>query len=165
LTGTTELENFPGWVATGPDLVAKIEDQAAGFGAVYKFEVVTQVDLRSKPKKLTTDMGTAYTARAVIIATGASAMWLGIESETRLRMRGVSPCATCDGPLFRGKNVVVVGGGDAAVEEALFLATIGKSVQLVHPRDELRASTPMKRKFAASTVKPIWDAVVVECLG
>jgi thioredoxin reductase (NADPH) len=165
LTGTTELENFPGWVGTGPDLVAKIEEQAASFGAVYKFEVATEIDLISNPKRLTTDMGTSYTAKAVIIATGASAIWLGLESETRLKMRGVSACATCDGPLYRGKDVIVVGGGDAAVEEALFLSTIANSVYLIHRRDELRASVPMKKKFAASTVKPIWDSVVTECLG
>jgi thioredoxin reductase (NADPH) len=165
LTGTTDIENFPGWTGTGPDLVAKIEEQAASFGATYKFEVVSQIDLVSNPKRFTTDMGNSYVTKAVIIATGATAIYLGLESETRLKMRGVSGCATCDGPLYRGKDVVVVGGGDAAVEEALYLSHLASSVKLIHRRDQLRASLPMRNKFSASSIQPIWDSVVIECLG
>ena len=165
LTGTTELENFPGWKGTGPELVQKIEEQATAAGASYEYEIVTFADIKASPKKLATDMGNAYLARAVIIATGANAMYLGLESEERLKNKGVSGCATCDGPLYKGKDVCVVGGGDAAAEEALFLSHICKSVKLIHRRDELRASLPMKKKVAASTIECVWDTVVVECLG
>ena len=165
LTGTTELENFPGWKGTGPELVQKIEEQATAAGATYEYEIVTFADISCNPKKLSTDMGNAYLAKVVIIATGANAMYLGLESEERLKQKGVSGCATCDGPLYKGKDVVVVGGGDAAAEEALFLSHICKSVKLVHRRDELRASLPMKKKVAASTIECVWDTVVEECLG
>ena len=165
LTGTTELENFPGWKGTGPELVQRIEEQATAAGASYEYEIVTFADISASPKKLATDMGNAYLARAVIVATGANAMYLGLESEERLKNKGVSGCATCDGPLYKGKDVCVVGGGDAAAEEALFLSHICKSVKLIHRRDELRASLPMKKKIAASTVECVWDTVVEECLG
>jgi thioredoxin reductase (NADPH) len=165
LTGTTELENFPGWEGSGPDLVGKIEQQATKAGAEFKVEEVTWIDLTAAPKRLTTDMGTNYLARAVVIATGAKAMYLGLESEERLKNKGVSGCATCDGPIYRGKDVVVVGGGDAAVEEALFLSHLAKSVKLVHRRNELRASLPMKKKIEASSVQMVWDSVIVDCLG
>jgi thioredoxin reductase (NADPH) len=165
LTGTTEIENFPGWKGTGPDLVQRIEQQATEAGAVFRFEVVTEADLKQHPKRLSTDMDTHYLARAVVIATGANAMYLGLESEERLKMKGVSGCATCDGPLYRGKDVVVVGGGDAAAEEALYLAHICKSVKMVHRRNELRASLPMRTKIQQSTVQMVWDSVITECLG
>jgi len=165
LTGTTELENFPGWTGTGPDLVTRMEQQATSAGSSYEYEVVTFADLSCNPKKLVTDMDTCYLARVVIVAVGANAMYLGLESEERLKQKGVSGCATCDGPLFRGKDVIVVGGGDAAAEEALFLAHLCKSVRLVHRRDELRASLPMKKKVQSSSIIPVWDTVIEECLG
>ncbi|OHT11994.1 thioredoxin-disulfide reductase family protein [Tritrichomonas foetus] len=165
LTGTTELENFPGWTGTGPDLVMKIEEQATNAGAEYRFEIVTECNLQSNPKTLKTDCDTSYEARAVIIATGANAVYLGLPNEERLKNNGVSGCATCDGPLYKGKDVIVVGGGDAAAEEALFLSHIAKSCKLIHRRDQLRATLPMRKKVEASTIECIWDSVVVDVLG
>ena len=165
LTGTTELSNFPGWTGTGPELVMKIEEQATNEGAEYRFEIVTEADLKSNPKVLKTDTGATYHTKVVIIATGATAMYLGLPNEERLKSKGVSGCAMCDGPLYKGKNVIVVGGGDAAAEEALFLSHIAKSCKLVHRRDELRASLPMKNRVKASTIECIWDSVVVDVLG
>lgn len=165
LTTTTELENFPGWKGTGPELVQKIEEQATAAGADYRYEVVTEVDFSTNPKRISTDCDTRYLAKAVIIATGAKAMYLGIPSEERLKGKGVSACATCDGPLYKGKNVVVVGGGDAAAEEALILSKICKSVHMVHRRDQLRASLPMKKKVEASPIKMVWNSAVDEVLG
>lgn len=165
LTGTTDLENFPGWTGTGPELVEKIEQQATEAGAEYRYELITECDLTKSPFKLYTDAGTSYLARSLIICTGASAMYLGIPSEKKFMAKGVSGCATCDGPLYKGRDVFVIGGGDAAVEEALFLSHICKSVHLVHRRDELRASLPMKKKLEASTVQMVWNSVVEEILG
>jgi thioredoxin reductase (NADPH) len=165
LTKTTELENFPGWKGTGPELVQKIEEQATAAGATYKYEIVTEVDFSTNPKRITTDAGSRYLAKAVIIATGANAIFLGIPSEEKFKGNGVSSCATCDGPLYRGKKVVVVGGGDAAAEVALFLVKICTSVHMVHRRDELRASLPMKKKIESSTIKMVWDSAIDEVLG
>lgn len=165
LTGTTELENYPGWKGTGPELVEFIENQATEAGAEYCYEAVTDCDLSTQPKRIYTDMGNAYLCDALIVATGASAMWLGLPSEQRLRMRGVSACATCDGPLYKGKDVFVIGGGDAAAEEAMYLSRICNSVHLVHRRDQLRASLPMKKKLAESTVQIVWNSVVTDITG
>jgi len=165
LTGTTELENFPGFAGTGPELVSKIEEQATEAGAEYRYQLVTKANLRENPKQIETDTGALYLTKALIIATGASAQYLGLENEKRLMSRGVSGCATCDGPLYKGKNVVVVGGGDAAAEEALFLNKICKSVKLVHRRDQLRASVPMRKKVANSTIQMMWNSVIEDVLG
>ena len=165
LTSTTEIENFPGWKGTGPDLVMKIEEQATEAGAEYRYEMVTECDLLSNPKKISTDCDTHYLSKVVIISTGANAMYLGLSNEERLKMRGVSGCATSDGPLYKGKDVVGVGGGDGAAEEALYLTKICKSVKLVHRRDQLRASLPMRKKVEESSIQMVWNSIIVDVLG
>ncbi len=164
---TTEVENYPGFPEgiTGPGLMQRFEEQAARFGAEVRRESVETVDVSDRPFAVTTDEGT-YRGRSVIIATGATARWLGLESETRFRGRGVSACATCDGFFYRDKIISVVGGGDTAVEEALYLTHFGSKVCLIHRRDELRASRIMReRVMAHEKVEIIWNAVVVEVLG
>lgn len=164
LMKTTEIENFPGFKGTGPELVEKIQNQAKEAGTEYKIDKITNVSFDEYPYKLQSD-DNGYKARVIIIATGASAKYLGLESETRLINKGVSACAVCDGALYTGKDVAVVGGGDAAIEEALYLSKICKSVKLIHRRNELRASKPMKDKLKRSTVEVIWDSVVDEVIG
>lgn len=165
LVYTSEIENFPGFKGTGPELVEKIKEQAEAVGARYEFATVSSVNLSVRPFELVTETNTGYKARALIIATGANARYLGIESEQRLRNRGVSACAVCDGALYTGKDVAVVGGGDTAIEEALHLAKMCKSVKLIHRRDQLRASKPMQKKLSESTVEVVWDSVVEEVIG
>lgn len=165
LTQTTEIENFPGFKGTGSELVDKIADQATEAGAKFSYEKVVDCDLSESLKKIKAESDDIFTCKALIIATGASAQYLGLPNEDRLKSKGVSGCATCDGPLFRGKDVVVVGGGDAAVEEAIFLSHLCKSVKLIHRRDQLRASLPMKKKIEESKVEVIWWSVIVDVLG
>jgi thioredoxin reductase (NADPH) len=164
---TTEVENYPGFPdgVTGPDLMDKFQAQAERFGARIVYEDATKVELGSRPFVAETDTQ-RFTADAVLIATGASATWLGIESETRLQNNGVSACATCDGAFFRDQAVAVVGGGDTALEEALFLTRFATRVTLIHRRDALRGSKIMQeRALAHEKIDVAWNSVVDEVLG
>jgi thioredoxin reductase (NADPH) len=147
LTITTEIENFPGFPSgvTGPQLMDDMREQARKFGAEVKFESATKVDLSKRPFTIEGE-GTTYTADVLIISTGASARWLGIESEQKYMGKGVSACATCDGFFYKEKDVIVVGGGDSALEEATFLTKFAKKVYVAHRRDEFRASKIMIKK-------------------
>ncbi len=168
LTITTDVENYPGFadVIQGPWLMEQMKLQAEHVGAEIINDIVTEADLSQRPFVLKTDGGTVFTADSVIIATGASAKWLGLESEQALMGGGVSACATCDGFFYRNKEVVVVGGGNTAVEEALFLTNFASKVTLVHRRDSLRAEKVMQeRLFKHPKIEVVWDHVVDEILG
>src|SRR5205807_4043227 len=164
---TSDVENYPGFEEgiLGPPMMEKFEVQARRFGAEMIPEDVTEIDFSQRPFRLTADSG-EYLARTIIIATGASAKWLGLPSEQRLQGRGVSACATCDAFFFKGKNVFVVGGGDTAMEEAIFLAKFAKSVTVIHRRDSLRASKIMQeRAMANPKISFIWNSVVAKVIG
>jgi thioredoxin reductase (NADPH) len=164
---TTEVENFPGFPEgiMGPDLMIKFREQAERFGARIENVDATSVDFTRRPLVVRT-ADAEYQAQSVIVATGASARWLGIPGEDGLRGRGVSTCATCDGAFFRDRHIVVVGGGDSAMEEALFLTRFGKRVTVIHRRDTLRASKIMiDRAFGHEKISFIWDTVVEEAIG
>ncbi len=164
---TSDVENYPGFEEgiLGPPMMEKFEMQARRFGTEMIPEDVSAVDFSERPFKVTADSG-EYAARTIIISTGASAKWLSLPSEERLQGRGVSACATCDGFFFRNKDVVVVGGGDTALEEATFLTRYANHVTLVHRRDTLRASKIMQdRAFKNPKISFIWDTEVVEVLG
>lgn len=164
---TGEVENFPGFPETvlGPQLMDKMRKQAEHFGAKFLFQDATAVDFSSRPFKVKVG-SQVFEAKSVIIATGASNKWLGLESEARLRGKGVSSCATCDAPFFKEKKAVVVGGGDTAVEEALTLTRFAKEVTLIHRRDELRATKILQdRAFSNKKINFIWNSVVEEILG
>ena len=166
---TTDVENFPGFpdAITGPELMQNMRKQAERFGTKFIDNAVNYVDFSTKPFKVTAGRAeTTYAAEAVILATGSSVIWLGLESETRLKGRGVSACATCDGFFFKGKDVVVVGGGEVAIEEAIFLAKLVKSVKVIHRRDKLRAASIMQQKaFNNKKISLVWNSVVEEILG
>jgi thioredoxin reductase (NADPH) len=166
LMNTTEIENFPGAVGLqGPELVAKIREQAVSFGAEIASKRVTRVDLSARPYGVWVG-DEEFRAETVIIATGARPLMLGLDDEWRLMGRGVSTCATCDGFFFRGKDIAVVGGGDAAIEEAIFLTNFAKSVTVIHRRDQLRASKVMQdRAFANAKIKFHWNAQVASING
>jgi thioredoxin reductase (NADPH) len=164
---TTEVENFPGFVEgiQGPDLIDRMRKQAERYGVEIVFENANAVDFSSRPFKITVG-NNVYKGMAVIIATGASPRWLGLESEERLRGRGVSICATCDAPFFRDKKVVVVGGGDTAVDEALTLTKFAREVKVVHRRDKLRATKILQeRVFKNKKIEFIWNSTIQEILG
>jgi thioredoxin reductase (NADPH) len=164
---TTEVENYPGFIdgIMGPDLMANFRAQAARFGAEYLTRRATRVDFSSQPLRVWVD-DEEFRARSVIVSTGARALRLGLDSETRLLGFGVSTCATCDGFFFRGQHIGVVGGGDSAVEEAMFLTKFAESVTLIHRRKELRASKIMQdRAFANPKIRFVWNSVVTDVLG
>ncbi len=168
LTITTDVENYPGFadVIQGPWLMDQMKAQAEHVGTQMISDTITRVDLANRPYMLTGDSGTVYTADTLIIATGAQARWLGLESEQKFQGFGVSACATCDGFFYRDKHVAVIGGGNTAVEEALFLTNFASKVTLVHRRDSLRAEKILQdRLFKHPKVDVIWDTVLEEIVG
>jgi thioredoxin reductase (NADPH) len=168
LTITTEVENFPGYPegVQGPEMMEQFRTQAGRFNADIRFGIVTKVDFSKRPFTVEADDGKVIEAETVIIATGASAKWLGLESEKKYMGQGVSGCATCDGFFYRGKDVAIVGGGDTAAEEATYLAKLCRKVYMIHRRNELRASKAMQHKVMnTATIEMIWNSVPEEVLG
>lgn len=168
LTTTTDVENYPGFPRgiMGPELMKEMRAQAERFGAVFQTGDVTAVDFTTRPFSITTDGERSFHTKAVIIATGASPIQLGLKNESRLIGHGVSTCATCDGFFFRGKELMVVGGGDSALEEALFLTKFATKVSVVHRRDKLRASKIMQdRAMKNDKIIFLWNTVVEDILG
>jgi thioredoxin reductase (NADPH) len=165
---TTEVENYPGFAdpVQGPWLMGEMMKQAEHVGTEMVSDLITSVDLDVRPFRMTGDSGTIYTCDALVIATGAQAKWLGLPSETAFMGFGVSACATCDGFFYRGKDVVVIGGGNSAVEEALYLSNLAKHVTVVHRRSEFRAERILReRLMAKDNVTVLWDTVVDEIVG
>jgi thioredoxin reductase (NADPH) len=168
LTITTDVENFPGFadVIQGPWLMEQMQAQAAHMGAELVADHIMDVDFTKRPFSLLGDSGEHYTADAVIIATGASAKWLGLPSEKRFQGFGVSACATCDGFFYRGRRVLVIGGGNTAVEEALYLTNFAEKVTLIHRRDHLRAERVLQdRLFKHPKIEVIWNTALEEVVG
>ncbi len=167
LTTTTEVENYPGFTEVqGPDLMIKMEAHAKAMGTEIVGDIILDLDLSKRPFTAKGDSGTIYTADAVILATGARAKWLGLPSEEKFKGFGVSACATCDGFFYRGQEIVVVGGGNTAVEEALFLTNFASKVTLIHRRDELRAEKILiNRLMKNEKIVPLWDHQLEEVVG
>ncbi|MDB2548320.1 thioredoxin-disulfide reductase [Paracoccaceae bacterium] len=167
LTITTDVENWPGDASVmGPDLMVRMENHAREMGAEIISDHISDLDLSQRPFRASGDTGTTYTADAVVLATGAQARWLGLPSEEHFKGFGVSACATCDGFFYRGQEVVVIGGGNTAVEEALFLTNFASKVTLIHRRDSLRAEKIMQdRLFKNPKIKVIWNHEVDEVVG
>ncbi|PTM92626.1 thioredoxin-disulfide reductase [Mycoplana dimorpha] len=165
---TTDVENYPGYAepVQGPWMMEQMLKQAQHVGAEIVNDLVTNVDLDVRPFRISTDSGAEWTADTLIIATGAKAKWLGIDTEHKFQGFGVSACATCDGFFYRGKDVIVVGGGNSAVEEALYLSNLARTVTVVHRRDAFRSEKILQeRLFARPNIKVIWDHEVIEYLG
>jgi len=168
LSTTTDVENYPGFskVIQGPWLMEQMKDQAKAVGTELITDHIASVNLKSKPFEVIGDGGQKYTGDSIIISTGAQARWLNLESEQKYRGFGVSACATCDGFFFKDKTVAVVGGGNAAVEEAMFLTKFASKVKLIHRRNALRAEKLLQKKLMANKkIEIIWDAVVEEVIG
>jgi len=168
LTTTTDVDNWPGDIEglLGPALMERMEQHALRFNTQIIFDTVSHVDFQVRPFKVTCESGDELFAHAVIIATGASAKYLGLPSEQKFRNRGVSACATCDGFFYKGKDVVVIGGGNTAVEEGLYLANIAKSVTIIHRRDKFSAEKIMIDKLKTkANIKILWNSVLEEVLG
>ncbi len=167
LTTTTEVENWPGDTEVqGPDLMVRMEAHARAMGCEVIGDIISSIDFDARPFVAQSDSGTVYVADAIILATGARAKWLGLPSEERFKGFGVSACATCDGFFYRGQEIVVIGGGNTAVEEALFLTNFASKVTLVHRRDELRAEKILiDRLMKNPKIEPLWDHVLDEVYG
>ena len=168
LTTTTEVENFPGYPegTDGPAMMEDLKKQAERFETDVRWGMISEVDLSKRPFIAKADDGKIIEAETVIIATGATAMWLGLESESEYNGYGVSACATCDGIFYKGKDVAIVGGGDTAAEEATYLAKLCNKVYMIHRRDELRASKAMQKKvFETKNIEMVWSHVPVEVVG
>ncbi len=168
LTITTDVENYPGYgdVIQGPWLMEQMQEQAKNVGTNIINDIIKSVDFKRKPFKAISESGTEYTADSVIISTGAQARWLGLDSEKKFQGYGVSACATCDGFFFKEKKVAVIGGGNSAVEEALYLTNFASKVYLVHRRDELRAEKILQdRLFKNEKVECVWDSELKEIVG
>ncbi|WP_321447258.1 thioredoxin-disulfide reductase [uncultured Cohaesibacter sp.] len=168
LTITSELENYPGFAEEiqGPWLMEQMKAQAKNVGTNLVSDIITEVDLTSRPFKAKGDSGADYTADSIIIATGAQARWLGMETEEKFKGFGISACATCDGFFYRGKEVLVIGGGNTAVEEALYLTHHANKVTVIHRRDEFRAEKILQNRLEKNPkIEVIWDSVVEEFIG
>ncbi len=168
MTITTDVENYPGFAETiqGPWLMEEMQNQARKVGTTFVSDLIVSVDFSSRPFLCTGDTGTVYSGDTVIVSTGATARWLGLETEEKFKGFGVSACATCDGFFYRGKKVCVIGGGNTAVEEAIYLTNHAEAVTLIHRRDELRAEMILQDRLMANPkITVIWDSVLQEVIG